>query len=679
MSETPAPTEFERYTTLVTEIAEHNRRYYLQDAPTVTDAEYDALMRELRALEDAHPEWVSSESPTQKVGADISGDALEGATFAPIRHLSQMLSLDNAFEDGDLQKFEERAARVLGLTHLTLAGQNFEYTVELKIDGLSINILYLDGKLEWAATRGNGFVGEDVTANVLTVKGIPRALEHVKGQVEVRGEVYLSKEEFARLNAEAEETGGTLFANPRNAAAGTLRQKDPAMSAARKLEVIFYAIGDPLSLGLKSQTELLEWLRGHGFPVDPHSERVTGWAAASDYHRRMVATRASFPFDADGTVLKIDSFDLQRELGLTSRAPRYAIAYKFPVEEVQTRLLAIDTQVGRTGKINPLARLEPIKVEGSTVSNATLHNEDFIRALDLRIGDTVVIRKAGGVIPEIVRTVLEKRPPDAQPFVFPSECPVCKTTLERAEGESAHFCPNPSCPAKNYQKLIHFVSRGAMDIAGLGEKIVNQLVETGLVSDVSDFYTLTLEQMLTVERMGEKNAGKILAQLEDSKTRPLGRLIFALGLPYVGSRNADLLERHFPDLPALMGASFEQLETISGLGERIAQAVVTFFAEEQNRALVGRLEGSGLNLKSSVAARGDKLAGLSFVLTGSLSRGRDEVKKLLEGEGARVTGSVTKKTDYLLAGEEAGSKLEKAQALGVKVIGETELEGLLGS
>lgn len=663
----------ERYQFLSRELAEHNRCYYLQDAPTVTDAEYDALMRELRLLEDGHPEWVTSESPTQMVGADIGQTALKGATFAPIRHLNQMLSLDNAFEDADLQKFEERAARVLGV-----AAQSFEYTVELKIDGLSINILYLDGKLEWAATRGNGFVGEDVTANVLTIAGIPRVLEGVGGKVEVRGEVYLSKEEFARLNAEAEETGGTLFANPRNAAAGTLRQKDPTMSAARKLETIFYAVGDPLSLGLKSQTELLEWLRGHGFPVEVHSERVTGWAAASDYHHRMVEGRGGFPFDTDGTVLKVDRFDLQRELGLTSRAPRYAIAYKFPVEEVQTRLLTIDTQVGRTGKINPLARLEPIRVEGSVVSNATLHNEDFIRALDLRMGDTVVIRKAGGIIPEIVRVVLEKRPEGTQPYTFPTECPVCGTPLERSEGEAAHFCPNPECPAKNYQKLIHFVSRGAMDIAGLGEKIVNQLVEAALVKDVSDFYTLTLDQILTLERMGEKNANKILKQLEDSKTRPLGRLIFALGLPYVGSRNADLLERHFPDLYALMAANFEQLENIPGLGERIAQAVVSFFTEEKNRALVGRLERSGLDLKSEVAAKGDKLAGLSFVITGSLSRGRDEMKKLLEGEGARVTGSVTGKTDYLLAGEDAGSKLEKAISLGVKVIGEAELEGLLG-
>jgi len=664
---------FERYQTLTRELTEHNRRYYLEDAPTVTDAEYDALMRELRALEDRYPQWVTETSPTQIVGTDIAQAALEGATFAPIRHLTQMLSLDNAFDDADLQKFEERAARVLGLT-----SRSFEYTVELKIDGLSINILYDEGKLEWAATRGNGFVGEDVTANVLTVKGVPRVLEGVRGSVEVRGEIYLSREEFARLNAEAEETGGTVFANPRNAAAGTLRQKDPAMSAARRLEAVFYALGDPLALGLKSQTELLEWLRGHGFPVEAHSERVTGWAAAAEYHHRMVAARASFPFDADGTVLKVDSFDLQRELGLTSRAPRYAVAYKFPVEEVQTRLLAIDTQVGRTGKINPLARLEPIKVEGSTVSNATLHNQDFIKALDLRIGDTVVVRKAGGVIPEIVRSVLEKRPLKAKPYSFPTECPVCHTSLERAEGESAHFCPNPDCPAKNYQKLLHFVSRGAMDVAGLGEKIVNALVEAGLVRDVSDFYTLTLEQLLTLERMGEKNATKILNQLEDSKTRPLGRLIFALGLPYVGSRNADLLERHFPDLHALMTAGFEQLENISGLGERIARAVVDYFTQEKNRALIGRLQGSGLNLKSAVAVKGDKLSGLSFVITGSLSKGRDEVKKLLEGQGARVTGSVTGKTDYLLAGAEAGSKLEKAQALGVKVIGEEELEGLLG-
>lgn len=665
-----------RYQQLKAELLEHNRRYYEHDAPSVSDAQYDLLMRELWALEGEHPEWITLDSPSQRVGSE--GSESSNTPFAPITHPTPMTSLDNAFSEADLKQFEEKANRTLGRS----AG-SFSYTCELKIDGLSVNLLYRKGKLEWAATRGNGRVGEDVTSNVKTIKGIPLQLEGnpatLPETLEVRGEVFLSKEEFARLNQETEETGmGTLFKNPRNAAAGSLRQKDSSMTASRKLEAHWYAVGNPLALGLTGQFELLEWLKARGFSTSSASEKVEGWAGAAEYHARMTAQRAEFPFDADGTVVKIDRFDLQLELGLTSRAPRYAIAFKFPALLVQTQLLAIEVQVGRTGKITPVARLEPVLLEGSVVSNATLHNQDYVKALDLRVGDIVVLHKAGGVIPEVESVVLEKRPQEAVVFVFPIACPTCATELIRAEGEAAHFCPNPDCPAKRYQKLLHFVSRAAMDVAGLGEKIMEQLYKAGLVQEVSDFYTLTPHQLIPLERMGKKSAANILKQLEQSKSRPVSRLIFGLGIPYVGSRNGELLEKHFADLNALAGASAETLEGISGLGQRIALAIFNFFAQESNRALVQRLTDLGLNVQSVVTQKGDKLAGLTFVITGSMSRSRDEVKKLLEGQGARVTGSVTKKTDYVLAGEDAGSKLEKARELGVKVLSEAEVLRMLG-
>lgn len=666
----------ERYLSLVNEIQEHNRRYYLEDSPSISDAEYDLLMRELRSLEEQHPDWIVPESPTRSVGADISDaqqDALLARSpFAPIQHLHRMTSLDNAFDDADLQSFEDRINRVLGTT-----GQSYAYTCELKIDGLSINVYYHNGQLTWAATRGNGVIGEDVTANLLTIPGIPRKLEGVPEHLEVRGEVFMTKEEFLRLNAEAEELGGTVFKNPRNAAAGSLRQKDANVTASRKLQVNFYALGSTEGLHIQTQWDLLKWLQDHGFQTNPYSRRVQGWSEAAAYHREMIQDRPNFPVDADGSVVKVDRFDLQNELGFTSRAPRWAIAYKFPVEEARTILQDITINVGRTGKLAPLAVLDPVDVEGSTVARATLHNEDFIRDLDLHLGDTVVIRKAGGVIPEIVRVVKELRPEGAVPFRFPKECPVCHHPVTRDPENADTYCVNPECPSQSYQRILHFIHKGAMDIAGMGEKTLEQLVNTGKVTSVADLYDLNMDTLLQMERMGEKNATKLLQQIEESKTRPLSRLIFGLGIRYVGARNAELLEKHFPDLDTLLNASEDTLCNIPGLGDRIAESVYHALQDPNMRDLVERLRGHGLNFKSTFEAAGEELAGLTFVITGSLSQPRDDVKKRLERLGARVTGSVTKKTDYVLAGEDAGSKLEKATQLGVKVIDETALETLI--
>lgn len=666
----------ERYLSLVNEIQEHNRRYYLEDNPSIPDAEYDLLMRELRALEEQHPEWIAKNSPTQTVGTDTDNELddalLARSPFAPIQHLNRMTSLDNAFDDADLQSFEERINRVLGT-----ANQSYAYTCELKIDGLSINVYYHHGQLTWAATRGNGVIGEDVTANLLTIPGIPRKLEGVPEHLEVRGEVFMTKEEFLRLNADAEEMGTTVFKNPRNAAAGSLRQKDPTVTASRKLQVNFYALGSTEGLPIQTQSDLLEWLQDHGFQTNPYSKRVQGWHEAAEYHREMIQERPNFPVDADGSVVKVDRFDLQNELGFTSRAPRWAIAYKFPVEEARTVLQDIQINVGRTGKLAPLAVLDPVDVEGSTVARATLHNEDFIRDLDLHIGDTVVVRKAGGVIPEIVRVVKELRPEGAVPFRFPTHCPVCGHEVTRDPENADTYCVNPECPSQAYQRILHFIHKGAMDIAGMGEKTLEQLVNAGTVTNVADLYALNMETLLKLERMGEKNATKLLQQLEESKSRPMARLIFGLGIRYVGARNAELLEKHFPSLDALLAASEQDLCNIPGLGDRIAESVYHALQDQNMRDLIERLRGFGLNFQSTFEAAGEELAGLSFVITGTLTRPRDEVKKRLERLGARVTGSVTKKTDYVLAGEEAGSKLDKARELGVKVLDETALEALI--
>ncbi len=640
-----------------------NDLYYLSDAPEISDAEYDSLMFELKKLEAERPDLVISDSPTQKVGTVL------GATFAPVKHPNPMTSLDNAFGQSDLENFEDRINNVMGVKGVTR-----EYMMELKIDGLSINILYKAGKLVWAATRGDGETGEDVTANVLTIPSIPRSLPQPL-DLEVRGEVFLSREEFARINTELEESGAAVFKNPRNAAAGTLRQKDPSKTASRNLKAYFYAIGTHRGLPIQTQFGLLEFLSSLGFSVSDQSEVVIGAAGIEAYHDKMTKIRSTLEFDADGSVAKLNDLRLQDEVGFTSRAPKWAIAYKFPAEEVATKLLAITIQVGRTGKITPVAELEPRLIEGSEVSRATLHNQDFIDALGLHVGDRVVLRKAGGVIPEIVKVLLEERDPNSVPFEFPTNCPACGSELEKTGAH--HFCRNDACKAKEFERIRHFVSRDAMDIQGLGDERINQLLEAGLVKDVADLYALEVEKVAALDRMGEKSAVKLVDQIQASLTRELSRVIYGLGMNMVGDKVSNLLERNFPDLHAIQNASLEQFSSISGMGDTIAASIVDGLNLPRIKALISKLEAAGLNMTSNAKPIGTQLAGMAFVITGSLSKSRDEIQKHLEEKGARVTGSVTKKTNYLIAGESAGSKLDKATELGVKVLNEADLEALL--
>ncbi|SMB92951.1 NAD-dependent DNA ligase LigA [Deinococcus hopiensis] len=650
------------------EVERHNRAYYEQDAPEIPDDEYDRLARRLREIEAAHPEWVGEQSPVQGVGGAPS------SAFVQVQHPTPMTSLDNVFSDEELADWQEKLSRSLNLGP---AYDGFTYTGELKIDGLSVNLYYVDGRLQWAATRGNGQVGEMVTEQVFTIPGLPRELPGLKGELEVRGEVYLSRADFAAFNARAEELGTPLLKNPRNGAAGALRQKDPEVTRTRNLKVIFYALGKRDGVPVKTQGDVLAWLAEHGFPTSRYSEKLTGLAAAQEYHRRMTEQRSAFEFDADGTVLKLDLLALQAEAGFTSRAPRWATADKFPVEEVETVLESVTVNVGRTGKLAPLAHLSPRLIEGSTVSKATLHNEDHIRGMDLRVGDTVVVRKSGGVIPQIMRVVLDKRPADAVPFDFPTHCPECGHEAVRAEGDANTYCPNPACPAQQFERLRYFVSRGAMDARGIGEKLIEQLIATGRVRDAADLYGLDAGQLADLERSGDKKAANVLAQLEASKTRPLWRLINALGMNHVGERGAQALAAAFGTLDALLAATPEQIGAVPGMGGTIARGVTAALADPAMRDLLRRLREAGLNPVEEAAPRGDALAGLNFVLTGALSRPRETIKAELEAAGARVTGSVTKKTSYLVAGEEAGSKLERAQELKIPVVDEVGLSALL--
>lgn len=656
------------YLQLRAELEAHNRAYYEQDDPTIPDDEYDALARRVRDAEAEHPDWAGESSPAQTIGGGV------GAAFEAVEHPTPMTSLDNAFDDAEMLEWQERLARSLNMEP-ELA--QFSYTSELKIDGLSVNLYYKGGELQWAATRGNGRTGEKVTAQVLTIAGIPQRLEGLTGELEVRGEVYLSREDFAAYNARAEELGEPLLKNPRNGAAGALRQKDPEVTRSRKLKAIFYSLGKRDGVPARTQWEVLEWLSEQGFPTSPYSRRLESLAEALAFHTDLTARRAELPFDADGTVIKLDDLRLQEEAGFTSRAPRWAIAYKFPVEEVETVLESISVGVGRTGKITPLAHLAPRLIEGSTVSKATLHNEDFVRQMDLRIGDTVVVRKSGGVIPQIMRVLSDKRPADAAAYDFPTHCPECKHELVRAEGDANTYCPNPACPAQQFERLSYFVSREAMDIRGVGERLIRQLLEAGLVRDAADLYTLSAEQIAGLERSGDKKAANILAQLEASKTRPLWRVINALGIQHVGARVSQALAAQFGTLDRLLAADAAAIAAVPGLGNIIATNLVAALGDATMRGLIERLEAAGVSPAAEAQERGMALSGLSFVITGTLSQPREHYKALLEAQGARVTGSVTGKTSYLLAGEDAGSKLEKARGLGTQVLDEAGLSDLL--
>lgn len=653
------------------EIDDHNYRYHVLDAPTITDAAYDRLIRELRELEDRYPDFITPDSPTQRVGAPPS------AAFATIRHRMPMLSLANAFDDAELEAWNRRVRATLG-------DVSIHYVCELKIDGAAVSLTYERGALTTGATRGDGVRGEDVTPNLRTIKSIPLRLRGTRlpPLLEVRGEVYLSRKSFEAVNAERTARGEPTFANPRNAAAGSLRQLDPQVTSRRPLQIFVYGLGFAQGLGLRSHWETLAWLRETGLRTNPHTARCASLDEVKVYIAKWTERRATLDYETDGVVIKVDDSGQQAELGATTHAPRWALAYKFPAEQAITRLLDITINVGRTGALTPTAVLEPVRVSGVTVSSATLHNEDEIKRKDVRIGDWVIVQRAGEVIPEVVAPLPDRRTGRERKFVMPKRCPVCQTPVERPEGEAVARCPNLACPAQVVERLYHFASRDAMNIEGLGGKLLAQMVETGLVRDPSDLYRLTKDQVLTLERMGDTLAQNILHAISRTRETTLTRFLYALGIRHVGAHVAEVLASHFPNVQALMDASFEEVRDVPGIGPTIAQSIVNFFKQASNRRLVKRLLDAGVRPQvgvSSAGARDGPLAGAQFVFTGTLSRWtRSEAEALVRESGGAATDSVTKKTTHVVAGESPGSKLEKARRLGAQVLTEREFAELIG-
>lgn len=650
-------------------IEQHNYRYYVLDDPEVPDAEYDRLMRELETVESRFPDLVTPDSPTQRV----SGTPMAG--FETVKHRVPMLSLGNAFSEQEVADFYRRVSQGLECDDITFAA-------EPKLDGVAISLTYLGGLLTTAATRGDGERGEDVTANVRTIRAVPLKLrgDGWPSLLEVRGEIYMPRAGFDTFNRKALEQGDKPLVNPRNGAAGSLRQLDPQLTAKRPLA--FFAYGTATRDQLPdTQLGALARLRDWGFPVNPEINRVQGLSGCLDYHTRMATLRPELGYDIDGVVYKVDRFDQQGFLGFVSKAPRWALAHKFPAEEEITRLLEIDIQVGRTGALTPVARLEPVFVGGVTVTNATLHNEDEIRRKDVRPGDWVVVRRAGDVIPEVARVMLQRRKTELSEFQMPETCPVCGSAIERIEGEATSRCTGGLiCPAQRKHSIRHFATRKAMDIEGLGDKLVEQLVSRGLVNTVADLYRLTHEQLASLERMAGKSAQNLLKAIEDSKNPPLDRLLYALGIREVGEVTAHSLAVHFGTMQALQEASEEALAEVSDVGPIVASHVAAFFQQEKNLQVIQALRDAGMEWQILEDKTGQQpLAGQTWVLTGALSMPRIQAKNLLESLGAKVTGSVSAKTSTLLAGEAAGSKLSKAQKLGVKVISEAEFVDYLGT
>lgn len=658
-----------RVAELRSQIERHNRLYYDEAEPEISDREYDALYRELADLEVAHPEFVSAESPTKRVG----GGVLEAFTQA--QHLVPMQSLDNTYSEEEVVEFVERIQKLL-------PGEKISLTVEPKVDGVAISLLYEKGKFVRAVTRGDGTTGDDVTTNVRTIRSIPDELPgRAPDRIEIRGEVFLPKEEFARINAERDEQGFAAFANPRNAAAGSLKQLDSRIVATRGLGAVFYAFGLLEGANPDTQSEFMEWLQHWKMPV-------TGWQRlACDADEAVAAIRElglirhDFPFETDGAVLKVDELRQQRELGSTSKAPRWAMAYKYEPERAETKLRDITVQVGRTGVLTPVAELEPVFVSGSTVSRATLHNEEEVARKDVRIGDTVVIEKAGEVIPAVVMARKDMRDGSEKEFRMPKSCPSCGGDVIREEGQVAVRCLNPSCGAQLRRRIEHFAHRGAMDIEGLGESMVGQLVDAGLVKDISGIYDLTREQLLGLERMGEKSATNLLEGIAASKGRPLWRLLFGIGILHVGATAARTLADRFGTVDALAAASVEELEAVQDIGTIMAQSIHDWFRRPEVAELIERLRSRGLNFGSPDAAapRDGPFSGQTWVLTGTLSVPRDEVAEMIRQRGGHVSSSVSKKTTFVLAGDEAGSKLEKARKLGVKILDEQQFREMVGA
>ncbi|SHI28115.1 NAD-dependent DNA ligase LigA [Desulfosporosinus lacus] len=655
--------EFERIAMLRKALEEANRQYYELDQPRITDAEYDALMRELLDLEAKHPDRVTPDSPTQRVGGAVAKE------YTKVRHLEPLLSLDNAFDPGDLREFDRRVRQV---------SASVDYVVELKIDGLTVALTYEDGLMVRGATRGDGSVGEDITANVRTVGSIPLRLKKTVPNLSVRGEGYMPKASFARLNQEREEEGQSTFANPRNAAAGSLRQLNSRITAERKLDYFAYQVLSAKELGLHNQIDVLTYLKEQGFVVNPEYKVFSNIEEVITYCEQMAAERHRFPYDIDGLVIKVNEFDLQQELGFTAKSPRWAISYKFPAEQVETVIEDIIIRVGRTGVLTPTAALKAVSVAGSTVSRATLHNLDNIREKDIRIGDHVLLHKAGDVIPEVVRVLPEKRTGEEKLFEMPDLCPECQSPVLREEGEAAYRCQSIICPAQQREGIIHFVSRDAMSIDGLGPAVVQQLLEAGLIKDAADLYSLTFDDLTPVERMGKKSAENLMKAIEDSKERGLAPLIFAMGIRHTGVKAGKILAQTFGSMEKLQEATLEDLQGIPDIGPAMAESLVQFFKLESTAQFLTKLSEAGVNMTAGTSTKPQIFGGKSIVVTGSLERWeRREIETLIEEYGGKAASSVSKKTAFVIAGEKAGSKLVKAQGLGVPILSEEEFEEMI--
>ena len=654
------------------QIRHHEYRYYVLNDPEISDYEFDRLMRQLQDLEREHPELRTPDSPTQRVGGQPAEE------FAKVRHSAPMLSLDNTYSVDELRDFDRRVRELSGRAEV-------EYVGELKLDGLSMALTYEDGVLAHGVTRGDGTTGEDVTSNVKTIRSVPLRIDAKRlgiiggpKRVEVRGEVIMTRPGFDKLNAQREAAGEPKFANPRNAAAGSMRQLDPRIVAERRLDMFLYFLTVNGRAPLSEHAKVLDALVKMGFKVNPHRRRCRSLDELLAYIQEWESKRDSLDYEIDGIVVKVNDTRLWEELGTTAKSPRWAVAYKYPARQATTKVMEIRAQVGRTGTLTPVADLEAVDVGGVTVSHATLHNMDEIERLGVKIGDTVLIQRAGEVIPQVVKVI--KAAPDGREFRMPKKCPVCGGDVHRSEGEVAYRCVNAACPARLKESLLYFAGRRAMNIDGLGDKLVDQLVDKGLVHDVADLYKLTDEQLANLERMGEKSAQNLIKEIENSKKAELARLIFALGIRFVGERTGQLLADHFGSLDKLAKASEDELLQVEEVGPRVSEAILEFFREKRNLAVVEKLRKAGLKFEQIKARKAEgKLVGKQFVLTGTLpTYSRDEATRLIEEAGGRVTGSVSKKTDYVVAGADPGSKLDKGRSLGVKTIDEAELLKLLG-
>lgn len=655
------------------EIRRHDTRYYVLDDPAISDAEYDGLVRKLKELEKQYPQLVTTDSPTQRIG----GRPLEG--FDRVEHNTPLFSLGNAFSQEELRTFDKRVRSVTGEGEI-------EYVVELKIDGLAINLLYENERFIRAATRGDGQVGEDVSANIRTIRSVPLVLENYERRFppsfEVRGEVFMPRESFARLNREREEAGETPFANPRNAAAGSVRQLDPQIAAERALDVFVYGIGVQSDLSLKTHSEVLESLKNVGFKTNPHFRVMKGIEAVIGFCSEWEQKRHNLKYDIDGLVIKVNSLLMQTELGFTAKEPRWAIAWKYPAEEANTVIENIVITVGRTGVLTPTAELKPVLLAGSTVSRATLHNIDYIQEKDIRVGDTVIVHKAGEIIPEVVRVVTEKRNGSESIFEMPLRCPECDSEVVRKEGEVAHRCMNPVCPAIIREGLNHFVSRDAMNIEGLGPSILETMSRAGLLKDASDIYKVTSADLARLERLGDKSAANIVKAIENSKKAGLGRLLFGLGIRFVGAKVAGTLARKFVTIDRLINATVQDLLVIDEIGPRIAESVTAYFSDARNRELIARLIEAGVDASLALTTMNypQIFSGKTFVLTGTLAAmNRDEATREIEMRGGKISTSVSRKTNYVVVGADAGSKLAKANELGVATLTEDDLLVMLRS